>query len=87
MDFDVCCLSRLKVRVFPLGKKLRVFFLRCFCTKNDSQKLLKTTWMLNMVFALEEVKPSDVGVFCVFDVQISGVQNLFMDGSKDGAKL
>lgn len=35
-----------------------------------------------MIFALENVKPLDV-----FDVQILGVQNLFMDGSKDGAKL
>ena len=38
--------------------------------------------MLSMIFALENVKPLDV-----FDVQILGVQNLFMDGSKDGAKL
>ena len=36
--------------------------------------------MLNMIFALEKVKPLDV-----FDVQISGVQHLFMDGSKDSA--
>jgi len=72
-----------KTRVFPLGKKSRVFlFLQCFCTKNDPQKLLKTAWMLSMIFALENVKPLDV-----FDVQILGVQNLFMDGSKDGAKL
>lgn len=41
-----------------------------------------------MIFSFEKLKPLDVGdCFCVFDVQISGVHDLFMDGSTDGAKM